>query len=1044
MKNQFPGLLVSKKNFWPLQLFNRMISFYTASEQNLLLAQLAQDIKQTQRNIFQPIHLISSGFLQDLWLREQLAEQNGIIANLKTFRPDQFIEWLHFRLSGNQTEEKLSLQQLEWIYFSIMGTAEFLDKFPEIKKYCEEDEVKRFALAGKAIRLLDKYQDFRSELIDQWKENKNQVSEDWQEFLFAKALSIYAAKIPNKSAWTKNLHTLLDSPESKNFLHSQVATLYIFGSFSLSPKFLESIHLLGNFISIHWYRVDIDYSTSQTRITQNWGEGIRETRSVLSEKFQEAKFNKLEPNSSSLPSDRLLQQVQTALTSSQNINFPEEKIAQDNSLEFHACHTQIREVESLYNYLIRILKQNPDLGARDIHVLLPELDSYIAAIRTVFETAPRPLPFRIINKGYSKEESFWSALVQLLEFDAEEFTSVNIMALIESNPIREKFGFENLELLRKMMSVANMARESEGDKTTETRYYSINYGLKRLMFGFLLGKDNFEYLDNEGELIFTVDTVEGQEAYDLFRLIELVEMLEQLVKEKKQSKTLHSWLAWVDELAENFLSPDSQTSRKFQKILQDFGVIADQVEEQIQFETFAFRFIQLLEDMDKHSVEGFGGIVFSELLPGRILPKKVIAMMGMNFGEFPRSSQELSFDKMLEGERRPLDPNPRASDQGVFLEAILAAKSHLYLSFIGKSEKDNKPIPASSVVEELMDWVASEVNLKSEKFLVDHPLHATSSRYNQGSDPKLVNFLIKQAIQVDFGQAASVEEEPLEKINLWQLKSFLKDSFKFYYNQRLGIYYGDQKHQLSDQELFESDNLLNWQLKNEFLHLSDFPEEKQRKKWIAQGTLPLRNVGRAILDRTFSEVEELRKKYQAHSPLSLTSSELTISGIQLSGEITKTADDHLIHLTVSKDRPKYRIDAGLDYLFGLATGEQNRFYYLTIDKSLDWQNKITTDQAKEKLEEIVKLFLAHRKQKFIFSLEIDLMKVLQIGDEEKQIHLARQAIKNHVNQLSQSYVFLSEYTLKDYQMGLFEEDEPIRQFLRNTQVINHIFNPLLS
>ena len=74
-------------------------------------------------------------------------------------------------------------------------------------------------------------------------------------------------------------------------------------------------------------------------------------------------------------------------------------------------------------------------------------------------------------------------------------------------------------------------------------------------------------------------------------------------------------------------------------------------------------------------------ITFCSLVPLRAIPAKVIAVLGLNDGEFPKKHTPKSFDLLKEIQRN--DPNSANEGRYLFLEALMAAKEHLILSYVG-------------------------------------------------------------------------------------------------------------------------------------------------------------------------------------------------------------------------------------------------------------------------------------------------------------------------------------------------------------------------
>jgi Exonuclease V gamma subunit len=52
------------------------------------------------------------------------------------------------------------------------------------------------------------------------------------------------------------------------------------------------------------------------------------------------------------------------------------------------------------------------------------------------------------------------------------------------------------------------------------------------------------------------------------------------------------------------------------------------------------------------------------------------------------------------------DRNIRDVDRELFLEALLSAREVFYLSYVGQSLRDNKPLPPSVLVSEVLGYVA--------------------------------------------------------------------------------------------------------------------------------------------------------------------------------------------------------------------------------------------------------------------------------------------------------------------------------------------------
>ena len=100
------------------------------------------------------------------------------------------------------------------------------------------------------------------------------------------------------------------------------------------------------------------------------------------------------------------------------------------------------------------------------------------------------------------------------------------------------------------------------------------------------------------------------------------------------------------------------------------------------------------------------GVMVSTFAPMRALPFRRIFVVGLDEGIFPGSDRFGALD-LRELDRRPDDVTPRAQDQYLFLETLLAARERLVLSYVARDEVTGAPRGPSSVVRALQAALGS-------------------------------------------------------------------------------------------------------------------------------------------------------------------------------------------------------------------------------------------------------------------------------------------------------------------------------------------------
>ena len=99
-----------------------------------------------------------------------------------------------------------------------------------------------------------------------------------------------------------------------------------------------------------------------------------------------------------------------------------------------------------------------------------------------------------------------------------------------------------------------------------------------------------------------------------------------------------------------------------------------------------------------------GHLTICTLVPMRSVPHRVVCLLGLDDGEFPRKSVRDGDDLVL---RDPHvgDRDARTEDRQMLLDALMAATDRLIVTYTGKDERTNTPRPPAVPVGELLDVV---------------------------------------------------------------------------------------------------------------------------------------------------------------------------------------------------------------------------------------------------------------------------------------------------------------------------------------------------
>ncbi|MEG3134368.1 exodeoxyribonuclease V subunit gamma [Rouxiella sp. T17] len=596
----------------------------------------------------------------------------------------------------------------------------------------------------------------------------------------------------------------------------------------------------------------------------------------------------------------------------------------DKSISVHICHSPQREVEVLHDNLLRLMEKDSTLTPRDIIVMVADIDSYAPYIQAVFGNAPREryLPFAISDRKASQSHPALQAFISLLELPLSRFTSEQVLALLEVPALASRFSIDEdgLRLLRLWVSESGIRWGLDDDNVRElalpaTGQHTWHFGLTRMLLGYAMDSRAGDW---QGVLPYDEST--GLAAELAGHLAELLMQLSQWRIRLAQPRALNDWLPLCNELLATFFSPEGETEvalalieQQWQKVLNQ-GIAArypDDVPVSILRDELASRL-----DQERISQRFLAGpINFCTLMPMRSIPFKVVCLLGMNDGVYPRTLPPLGFDLMARQVKRG-DRSRRDDDRYLFLEALLSAQDKLYISYIGRSIQDNSERYPSVLVSELLEYIGQSYCLEkdlalnaddSEKKVRQHLEHWHSRTPFDAS-----NFDIHHAVQSyarewlpaagGLGSPASDFNQPLEplpltEISLDNLLRFYRHPIKAFFQMRLNVSFLIEQTELLDEEPFILDSLNRYQLNTQLLNALIEEEDpailfNQIK---ASGGLPFGAFGEIFWAKQCDDMAELAEQVrEERSESSSIELEIQLADCQLNGWLHQVQEDGLL------------------------------------------------------------------------------------------------------------------------------------------------------
>ncbi|WP_396132919.1 exodeoxyribonuclease V subunit gamma [Escherichia coli] len=654
----------------------------------------------------------------------------------------------------------------------------------------------------------------------------------------------------------------------------------------------------------------------------------------------------------------------------------------DSSITFHVCHSPQREVEVLHDRLLAMLEEDPTLTPRDIIVMVADIDSYSPFIQAVFGSAPadRYLPYAISDRRARQSHPVLEAFISLLSLPDSRFVSEDVLALLDVPVLAARFDIteEGLRYLRQWVNESGIRWGIDDDNVRElelpaTGQHTWRFGLTRMLLGYAM-----ESAQGEWQSVLPYDESSGLIAELVGHLASLLMQLNIWRRGLAQERPLEEWLPVCRDMLNAFFLPDAETEAAMTLIEQQWQAIiseglgaqyGDAVPLSLLRDELALRL-----DQERISQRFLAGPVnICTLMPMRSIPFKVVCLLGMNDGVYPRQLAPLGFDLMSQKPKRG-DRSRRDDDRYLFLEALISAQQKLYISYIGRSIQDNSERFPSVLVQELIDYIGqshylpgdealncdeSEARVKAHLTCHHTRMPFDPQNYQPGNLQSYAREWLPAASQA--GKAHSEFVQPLpftlpETVPLETLQRFWAHPVRAFFQMRLQVNFRTEDSEIPDTEPFILEGLSRYQINQQLLNVLVEQDDAERlfRRFRAAGDLPYGAFGEIFWETQCQEMQQLANRVIAcRQPGQSMEIDLACNGVQITGWLPQVQPDGLLRWRPSLLSVAQGMQLWLEHLVYCASGG-NGESRLFLRKDGEWRfPPLAAEQALHYLSQLI-------------------------------------------------------------------------------------------
>jgi exodeoxyribonuclease V gamma subunit len=638
----------------------------------------------------------------------------------------------------------------------------------------------------------------------------------------------------------------------------------------------------------------------------------------------------------------------------------------DRSVQVHACHGPARQVDVLREVVVGLLADDPTLEPRDVLVMCPDVETFAPLVEAAFGLDDVPdvdhpghrLRVRLADRATGATNAVADVLQKVVAIAAaRRTTATEVRDLLSLAPVRRRFALtdDDLEQVDEWTVQTAIRWGVDADARAAWQLGGLaqntwRTGLERLALGVVTdGHDDPDAQDdthtgNRLGGVLPLDDL-GSTGVDLVgRFTEAVERLA-AVLESSRPQPVDDWVELLTTAVQTLTDVPARDAWQREQVLRvladltraDTGPVARgtlTVVEVAAFLTDAFA------PRPTRTSFRTGSLTVCTMVPMRSVPHRVVCLLGLDSGAFPRTPTPLGDDVLA---RTPLvgERDAAGEDRQLFLDAVLSATEHLVITYTGASEHTGRSLPPATPVGELLDQLARTVptaDVRSQ-VLVQHPLQAfDTSSFIPGALVPGSAFSFDTAAYA--GARATVRPQVPEPpflpaalpgdadpiTTLDTLRDLVRHPVRSFVTGRLDVRLPYEDEPIDDSVPLGLDHLERWKVKDRVLAavLAGVPGHDAEADERRRGLLPPGPLGDAELARVRPEVGTL---FALAAPLRTDTARSVDVDVELGdgrrviGTVAGVHPHHALRVTASTVQGRQLLEAWVDVLALAAAGQ---------------------------------------------------------------------------------------------------------------------------
>ncbi|WP_353650423.1 exodeoxyribonuclease V subunit gamma [Nakamurella sp. A5-74] len=391
----------------------------------------------------------------------------------------------------------------------------------------------------------------------------------------------------------------------------------------------------------------------------------------------------------------------------------------DASIRIHACHGRDRQIEVLRDVLVGLLADDETLQPRDILVMCPDIELYAPLVLAAFgvgDAAVQPsshpgtgIRVRLADRALRRTNPVLDVLARMLELADSRMTASEVLDFAALQPVRRRFSFDDDDLLQLRTWVADAGIRWGINEPGRARFAlpgvwqnTWRRGLMRVLLGVAMSEDVPQFV---GQTL-PLDDVDSSRISLAGRFAELIDRLALTAGALTGEQSFSAWVGAlstaVDTLTAVSGSDAWQQEQAHRMLLSELDLAGDGARRPLRLQDIRAVLADALQGRPTRSNFRTGELTICSMVPMRSVPHRVICLLGLDDGEFPRAGR-VDGDDVLAVDPVVGERDRTSEDRQLLLDAVDAASEHLVFLYSGADHRTGAERPPAAALGEILD-----------------------------------------------------------------------------------------------------------------------------------------------------------------------------------------------------------------------------------------------------------------------------------------------------------------------------------------------------